>query len=472
MFLFYKRASKYSCRFFISSIMLLVLSLFSLSYASDSEIKVSEIKVLALYTKGVTARYKGSELTRINHLINISNKVFQDSDIHATLSLVHSEEVDYVDNSTSISALEALQSGTGIFSNVKSLRSKYGADIVILFRPYYISHENCGIAYIGGYNKKGNMSGYANLAYAHVGIDTCPDSTTIHEIGHNLGALHSRKQDSSGGTFSYALGYGVEGKFVDIMAYPSEFNLYSNSTLYKFSNPMLECMGEPCGVERDQADSADASFALNITAPQVANYYGDSDAQLVSTRKAVYMRMVQVKRDLNSAKLLASVAQEKVDKAENIVTNYKNTLDELTTSSTSASLNYQNIQTNLATLVDNLKSIQLNYKTKNETGLLKKSFWLKVIAKREASIIYEDLSKFITLVQTAQEELKSTQQSIDTSTQSIRSTTNRLKSAEANLQAERKELAPLAGTVSWLQNSFDALSTEYTRLGGNEPLPD
>ena len=38
-----------------------------------------------------------------------------------------------------------------------------------------------------------------------------------------MGLSHSHLEDGSGGTFNFSTGYGVEGQFVTVMAYPAAF---------------------------------------------------------------------------------------------------------------------------------------------------------------------------------------------------------------------------------------------------------
>lgn len=210
----------------------------------------AQLDILVLYTQGVENRYSGQHLTRINHLLEVSNQVFVDSDVKIELSLAHAAKVDYTDSNSADTALRAMTYAQGAFANVHSLRQQHNADMVLLYRPYdAVAHGSCGLAWLGGMNTKGNMSNSSPLMFSHVGIDACPDFVTVHELGHNLGLRHSRLQDKTGGTFPYALGHGVTGKFVDIMAYASAFKLPSATmNAYKFSNPLKTCQGLPCGV--------------------------------------------------------------------------------------------------------------------------------------------------------------------------------------------------------------------------------
>jgi len=236
------------------------------------------VDVLVIYTPGVAARYGGDPSTRINHLINVSNQVYDDSDINVELRVVHTMQVNYPDTGDAEDALRDMTfKRHSAFNQVNTIRDQYGADMVILYRPYSSSHNSCGIAWVGGYGTNGYFgAGWKNYAYSHVASDTCADYVTVHELGHNMGLNHSRLQNGTGGTFEHALGHGVYGSFTTIMAYQSAFGVgYYSGKVYKFSNPNLSCRtGQACGVDRaDSVNGADATHTINITAPQIANYY-------------------------------------------------------------------------------------------------------------------------------------------------------------------------------------------------------
>lgn len=272
------------------SALVALLSAPAASWAVDK----SSIDVLILYTQGVENRYSGDPQTRFSHLIEVANQVYADSDIGIQLNIVGTEKINYTDGGTAERALDDVTDGKSAFSGVAALRAQYNADMVVLYRVYQTSHGSCGLAWVGGDGTKGDFSGdYAKkYMYSHIGIDTCADFTTVHELGHNMGLNHSRLQDKKGGTFPYALGYGVMGKFVDVMAYTTSFKLdYWTGTVYKFSNPLITCRGLPCGVDRNKSNGADAAFTLNITGPQIANFYGGSGQALVTELEILTERL-------------------------------------------------------------------------------------------------------------------------------------------------------------------------------------
>lgn len=261
------------------------------------------IDVLVVYTQGVEDRYGGDPSTRFDHLLNVANQVYVDSNVDLNLRMAAAVKVNYPDAGSANTALNDITNAKSVFANIENLRTLYGADMVLFYRTYQSTHGSCGLAWVNA-GSNGNMSATSTkrYMYAHVGIDACPDHTTVHELGHNMGLNHSRLQDKKGGAFPYALGYGVAGKFTDVMAYTSAFKVdYWTGTVYKLSNPTITCRGLPCGVDRTKPDGADAAFAVNLTGPQIANYYGDGGVAANSEVTAAQARVTQAEQARNDA---------------------------------------------------------------------------------------------------------------------------------------------------------------------------
>ncbi|GGP95588.1 leucine-rich repeat domain-containing protein [Shewanella ulleungensis] len=252
----------------------------TLAVAQSDDQTMAEVDVLILYTPGVNALYSDDPLTRIYHLISVTNQIYVDSGVFIHVNAVAIEEVDYSDSVYSNTALNdiSFQNNT-VFEYIPSRRYELGADMVILLRPYVDGDDSCGIAWANGSN--GSVSDSRDLMYSHTSID-CGDYVMAHELGHNMGLMHSRRQNSYGATFSFALGYGINYDFTTVMAYEGVF---AASKIYKFSSPSLNCNGKPCGIDRnDPVNGADAVFALNAVRFELEDFFQpEPDLTLLDT---------------------------------------------------------------------------------------------------------------------------------------------------------------------------------------------
>lgn len=239
-------------------------------FSANNVLSATVIDVLFVYTQGTAATYGGDPTTKFNQLVQVTNQIYKDSGVDLEIRLAGTEQVNYTDdNNDEVALPDIAEARVPAFSGIAAKREAVKADMVVLIRPYKAVQAYCGLAYSTKPLSKPHM-------YSTVAVNGCPDYVTAHELGHNMGLKHSRRQDGTGGIYDYALGHGVDGQFVTVMAYSTSFG--NAPTIYKFSSPNLTCAGQPCGVDRNNAtNGADAVYAINITGPIIADYYPPAD---------------------------------------------------------------------------------------------------------------------------------------------------------------------------------------------------
>jgi hypothetical protein len=246
----------------------------------------SRIDVMVLYTNGMAAAHPGEQInTRIQYLIDLGNESFSNSGINTRFNLVRAQKVIYPDDSPEDldpgdlipgdmeKALDDVTDNIGVFAGVEELRTRYGADQVVLLRQYV--DEGCGLAWVN----KGYFND-ARYAYAVVqdGSRTdgsgyyCSELSYVHEIGHNLGCAHDRVNSNVSGRYPYSYGYQSPAeKFRTVMAYDCP-NPNGCPRITYFSNPAVQYQGEATGVLYTAANSADNARTINQTRIEAANY--------------------------------------------------------------------------------------------------------------------------------------------------------------------------------------------------------
>jgi hypothetical protein len=158
------------------------------------------------------------------------------------------------------------------YAGVEALRSRFGADLVILFSTLEPVGSRCGLAPVGGFKTNGYFSPAIEraLGYSVIAVDCPVELVVAHELGHNMGLTHSHLEEGSGGTYNFSTGYGVEAQFVTVMATPAAF--HTDNHIARFSDPERSCAGAPCGLQSEATLGSDAVQSLNLVRHQIANF--------------------------------------------------------------------------------------------------------------------------------------------------------------------------------------------------------
>ena len=241
--------------------------------SSSVDYSESVIDVLALYTPNAVAAYPGAIETRINQLFGVANQIYRDSKVGIRLRPVYLASVATNESADMDTVLTQLMAGAAPeYADVEALRSRFGADLVILFSTLEPVGSRCGLAPVGGFKTNGYFSPAIERAFGYSVIAAdCPVELVVaHELGHNMGLTHSHLEEGAGGTYNFSTGYGVEAQFVTVMATPAAF--HTDNRIARFSDPERSCVGDPCGIQSEATLGSDAVQSLNLVRHQIANF--------------------------------------------------------------------------------------------------------------------------------------------------------------------------------------------------------
>ena len=231
-------------------------------------VHAAEVDLLVLYDSHTATYFNQQVETAMQNWVVQINNAYADSQIDLKLRLVGA-----VAHEEDGSDMEGVLTNLRQDSTAISLRTKYGADFVTQLHKT----GNCGIAY---------FTVNREWAWGVVGPD-CGPLTLAHELGHNMGLAHSRKQgDTTGSRYAYGLGHGVDGSFGTIMTYAWLYTNRANGRLARFSNPDVSCLGVPCGVPAGQSDQADAARAINNVKNELAAFRSAASQSSISSQVA------------------------------------------------------------------------------------------------------------------------------------------------------------------------------------------
>jgi len=252
------------------------------SVIADGDIPV--VDLMFLYTQKYADDIGSSNPeTEINQLVQLTNAIYANSGAEVIFRPVFYGATNYDVGSDLNQAFDDLKDAVSPdFNEVPANRTAVGADIVVLIDGLLSGGDICGLGTLPGIGLEGELTHpnfqellpYITLfmpGISQSGNSSCAQDTLGHELGHNFGLNHSRREEGAEGTYPWSFGHGVNSSFVTIMANPDDFP--GSTPVELFSNPAnTGCNLQACGVARtDLEQGADAVHSINQTRFQIAN---------------------------------------------------------------------------------------------------------------------------------------------------------------------------------------------------------
>ena len=241
----------------------------ALWYTPESDRSISYVDVYIYWD----SKIGGNPEPFIDLEISQANEIFKRSGVHIRLNLVGYEVIDLpMENARD--TIEDMDMGAGSFSNIQSVWTQTGADMVHTFASQDTRRQMCGVGFLGGYKGRWDYRDNVGVSVCHGG------ETFVHELAHNFGSDHDDSNAGAGFHFWYSLAYNRRNPqgFDEVSTIMS----YGNAEVGVFSNPDLICKGQPCGLE----ETADNARSLNHNRNWIAKANGPSNGSSVGTSVA------------------------------------------------------------------------------------------------------------------------------------------------------------------------------------------
>lgn len=252
--------------------------------ASRDSHELVQIDKMIIYTQDVADRYPGSLIeTRVHHLIALTNQAMVDAELDIVLRLVNHEPTHYdraVSSGPALFDMRNALRGEPVqgFENLAATRAEYGADLIAMLWAADIETRGaCGVAFLpsipDGEDEYDPSNGVQISADGITNWSVCSDSTFVHEVGHQLGANHNRESFGNQPLPPDARYFALlrHGRFNTVMSSISSADVNRYKRLNVYSNPSIQCGGEPCGSDAPEA-AIDNASVMAFFAPVVADY--------------------------------------------------------------------------------------------------------------------------------------------------------------------------------------------------------
>ena len=241
----------------------------SLSYGESPAYDPNEpatITVLIVYTEAAEAWAKEyfDDVDRlIDEAMDYSNETALNSQVGIEFDVIEKLKTNYIESGNAVTDLKRLTNPTDNYMDeVHEVRDDIGADLVMLLADV---NDVGGVAWV-----MKDPAGNSSYGFSLVRVKQAMNSTPVHEMGHNIGMGHHKRQNSQPGpgVFSYSAGgrwVGNDGVgYCSVMTYTGG-SYYSDGKSHGripiFSNPRVLYEGVPTGDVRD-ADNARTAMEM------------------------------------------------------------------------------------------------------------------------------------------------------------------------------------------------------------------
>ena len=210
-----------------------------------------------------------------DYVLELTNDALRVSGVPVTASIVESLPVSISPSDSNGELIDKMNTAESPFADIAHDRAHANADLQILLRGEKAERgDSCGVAFQGVYlGTHRRSSAEAVVEWRPAGSGwTCSEDAFAHEVGHLLGSRHRRidhdDEDLHGAT-SYAWGFSNDYQ-ATIMA------SIGSGRVRRFSSPLLDCGGQPCGIDISQSKSADNVRAFTNSGPLISANSGTS----------------------------------------------------------------------------------------------------------------------------------------------------------------------------------------------------